>query len=338
MIRSPSGIRAAANACRRWFALLAFGLLATGFASEAAAAERYALIVTGASGGDDYAQKYDTWRETLLRTLKESLGYPDDHVVALTEHAAAPTEIATGDNVRRALKTFETRATKEDVLLIVLIGHGTAADEDVAKFNLVGPDLSIDEWAALLRPIPGRLVFVDTASGSFPFLRRLAGRGRIVVTANDSAAQTFETIFPEFFIKAFDDDSADLDKNGKLSIWEAFIYASDRVKAWYEQKGQLATERPLIDDTGAGVGREAGADGADGTVAQVTYLRPERKIAETGDNELTALLRRKAELETNLEALRAKKATLTPAEYDDALEELLVDIAQVDRRIREKQP
>ena len=43
--------------------------------------------------------------------------------------------------------------------------------------------------------------------------------------------------------------------------------------------GQLATERPLLDDTGDGVGREAGAPGPDGAVAQVTYLQPEARIA-----------------------------------------------------------
>ena len=36
--------------------------------------------------------------------------------------------------------------TREDLLLIVLLGHGTY-DGDVAKFNLVGPDLTAADWA-----------------------------------------------------------------------------------------------------------------------------------------------------------------------------------------------
>ena len=86
----------------------------------------------------------------------------------------------------------------------LLIGHGTSVNGEDAKFNLVGPDLSASEWAALLKPIPGRLVFVDTTGASFPFLQKLAGRGRVILTATDSAAQQFETVFPEFFIKAFE--------------------------------------------------------------------------------------------------------------------------------------
>jgi len=159
-----------------------------------------------------------------------------------------------------------------DQLLVVLIGHGTTVDGEDAKFNLVGPDLSASEWAALLKPIPGRLVFVDTASGSYPFLRALAGRGRIVLTANDSAAQQFETVLPEFLIKAFADPSADADKDGKVSVWEAFVYASGGVRKWYADQGRLPTERPLLDDTGIGAGRDAQTPGRDGAVAKVTYF------------------------------------------------------------------
>jgi hypothetical protein len=310
--------------------------LILGCAHPVRAAERYALVVTGASGGEEYARKYDSWRDTFVKTLHDSLGYPEDHTVVLAEKAAGGAGVATRENVRAALRGFETKTTKDDLLLVLLMGHGSAADEDVAKFNLVGPDLSVDEWVALLKPVPAKLVFVNTASGSFPFLRRLAGRGRIVLTANDSAAQAFETVFADFFIDAFEGTSADLDKNGKVSVWEAFVYASDQVRVSFEQKGQLATERALLDDTGAGIGREVGVEGRDGTVAQTTYLQADRPIADTGDAELTALVRRRAALDAELEELRAKKATLPPAAYDEALETLLVEIAQLDRQIRNK--
>ena len=205
-------------------------------AGSASASERYALVVTGASGGPQYAQQYDAWRTSFVNILRDTWNYPDDHVFVLAETESDGVAQSTRENVRRALADIRAKATKDDVVLVLLIGHGTGVDSDEAKFNLVGPDLSAAEWADLLRPIAGRLVFVDTASGSFPFLERLSGRGRIVITANDSAAQQFETVFPGFFIKAFDDDSADLDKSGKVSIWEAFVYASDGVRRWFEEK------------------------------------------------------------------------------------------------------
>jgi hypothetical protein len=303
---------------------------------SAFAGDRYALVVTGASGGPQYAKQYDAWRTSFVNLLRDSWNYPDDHVFVLAETEGDGVAQATRENVRRVLADLRAKATKDDVLLVLLIGHGASANSDEAKFNLVGPDLSAAEWADLLRPIAARLVFVDTASGSFPFLERLSARGRVVITANDSAAQQFETVFPGFFIKAFNDDSADLDKRGRVSVWEAFVYASDGVRRWFEEKNQLATERALLDDNGDGIGREADGSGTDGLLAQVTYVQPDRPIIETGDTELTSLMRRRVELENELEALRARKPMMDPDEYETALEKILIEIAQIDRRVRSK--
>jgi hypothetical protein len=328
-------------------------------ASEARAGEHYALIVTGAAGGEAYAQRYDKWRASFESILRQKFGYRSEYVFVLGDvpEAGSPcapanpgggvpaapgcdrgpdAARATRENVRRVLADLRKRLTKDDQLLVLLIGHGTSLDGEEAKFNLVGPDLSATEWAELLRPMPGRLVFIDTSGASFPFLQKLAGRGRIVLTATDSAAQRFETVFPEYFIKAFDDPAADLDKNGRVSIWEAFSYASAGVRQWFAEKGQLATERPLLDDTGAGVGREAQNPGSDGALAKVTFLEPEPVLALPDDTALAALVKRRAELERQLEELKARKESLSPEQYAAELEKLLIEIARVSVQIRTK--
>ena len=303
--------------------------------SEASAAERYALIVTGASGGPQYAQKYENWRSSFVETLTSKFGYPEDRIIVLGEAAEGKVRKSTRENVRAALASLRRRAAKDDVVLIMLMGHGTVLDGDGAKFNLVGPDLTADEWVDLVNPIAGRLVFINTTSGSFPFLRKLSGRGRIVLTATDAAAQQFETIFPEFFTKAFDEPGADLDKNNRVSIWEAFTYASARVHDWFDALGQLATERPLLDDTGDGVGGEADNTGRDGALAQLTYLAPV-VVVPTGNAELAGLVKRRAELEAAIDDLRASKPSLAPEQYDLQLEKLLLELAQLERQIRAK--
>ena len=78
-----------------------------------------------------------------------------------------------------------------------------------------------------------------------------------MITATDSAAQKYATVFPEYFVKAMKEASTDLDKNGRTSIFEVFAAASAAVKQHYEQRGQLTTERALLDDNGDGKGREA---------------------------------------------------------------------------------
>lgn len=306
------------------------------FGASAFAAERYALVVTGASGGDAYAKKYDAWRQSFVDTLRESFGYAQDHVIVLAEHDGNGIQKATRENVQHVMADLRRRLTRDDQLVVLLIGHGTSMDGEEAKFNLVGPDLSASEWTDLLRPLPGRLIFVNTSSASFPFLRKLAGKGRIVLTATDSAAQQFETIFPEFFVKAMTDPAADLDKNGRVSIWEAFSFASAAVQRTFQEKGQLPTERPLLDDTGAGIGREAQNPGPDGAIARITYLQPDAPVALPSNAALADLFKRRAELEAQLEALKARKDMLPPEQYDGELERLLVEIARVSAQIRTK--
>ena len=300
------------------------------------AGERYALVVTGASGGPQYAERYDEWRSAFAQLLQGKLGYPEDHVLLLAEEEYAGTQKATRENVRSAIADIRKRATKDDVVLVVLVGHGSGADSGEGKFNLVGPDLSAREWADLLKPMPGRLVFINAASGSYPFIQELSAKNHIVITANDSGAQTYETVLPQFLVSAFSDESSDLDKNGKVSVWEAFTYASARVKSWFDQRSQLATEHPMLDDDGDGTGRLIDDQSADGVLARVTYLQNDLPIVDTGDPERTALLRRKVELNTQLEELRARKETMMPEDYENALEKLLLELARIDRSLKSK--
>jgi hypothetical protein len=308
-------------------------------ASPLAAADRYAVVVTGASGGMPYSKKYDAWRDRFVATLQTKLGYPQDHVVVLAEEAVPPLRRATRDDTRAVFQDLAMRVAKDDVLLVLLIGHGTSGDEG-ARFNLVGPDLTAAEWAALVKPIAGRVVFVNAGSGSFEFLEALAGRGRIVLTAADSAAQQYETIFPEFFIEAFAADEADLDRDGRVSIWEAFETASAGVKGWFEDQGRLATERPMLDDDGDGIGREAEEQGAskgnDGVLARATYLQRDGSAAATSDAELAALLRQRADVQSRIERLRGDKASVPADQYERELEALLVELARLERQIRAK--
>lgn len=304
--------------------------------ARASAGDRYALIVTGAAGGAEYGAKYTAWRASLVQTLTEKFGYAAEHIIELFEEGTDAHK-ATRANVRAALADLRKRTADGDVTLILLIGHGTA-DSDEAKFNLVGPDMAVDEWASLVKALPGRVAFVNASSGSFPFLAALAGRGRVVLTANDSAAQQFETVFPEYFVKAFADEASDADKNGKVSLLEAFNYASAQVKAWFEQKGQLATEHALLDDTGTGIGREADAAGGlrAGQLAQITYLQPDVPPGMAGNPELANLMRRRAEVENRLDLLKGNKGAMAPERYEDELERLLLELARIDRQLRAK--
>jgi hypothetical protein len=316
--------------CLVWW--VAFSLCALPDVVEAAG-QRYAVVITGATGGQEYAAKFEGWRNAFTKILRDAYGYPADHVWVLAEEVPE-SERATRTNVRAVFAELRKRATEGDLTVVLLIGHGSSEGGE-AKFNLVGPDLTVSDWAGLVKPIQGRVAFINASSGSFPFVPAIAGRDRVVLAANDSAEQQFETVFPEFFIKAFEEDAGDADKNGKVSLFEAFTYASAMVKDWFEGRGRLATERAILDDTG-GAGRSVDAAGRDGQLAQITYVEPEVPPSLTGNVELSNLLRRRAELENRIDLLKANKATTPVDRYEEELERLLIEVARLDRQLRSK--
>jgi hypothetical protein len=300
--------------------------------------ERFVLVVSGATGGEPYTAQQAKWRADLMSALRERLGVDASRIILLGETGQpdSPGEgrAATAAEIRRVFAGY-ARLTQDDLLLVVLIGHGTA-DAEEAKFNLVGPDLSAAEWRDLVRPIRGRVVFVNTSSASFPFLERLSGPRRVVITATDSIAQKFVTVFPEYFIQALVEPAADIDKNGRISIWEAFSAASLAVRQHYEQRGQLTTERALLDDNGDGVGREAGTPGGDGSLASRVYLDAHVGPEIATDPVLVELLQRRAALEAEVDELRARKPLMPAADYAAEFERLMIDLARVSRDIRRR--
>lgn len=310
-------------------------LLVLCLAAPVAAAERYAVIITGAHGEESYAEQYGQWRHNAVSALLEKLNFDQAAITTLFDGGDTAHE-ATAVNVRRVFTELKGRITSDDVLFVLLIGHGSF-DGTEAKFNLVGPDLSSLEWAALLKPIAGRVVVVDSSAASFPFLEHLSGPRRIVITATDSVAQRFDTVFPEYFIRALTDGAADIDKNGRVSVWEAFTAASMGVRRYYTQRGQLATERALLDDDGDGVGREAGGDGKDGSAASRLYFDVEVAGAPPTDEVLLALLQKRAALQIEGDDLKQRRQLMTPDEYQQEFEKLMLELARVSREIRNHQ-
>lgn len=307
-------------------------LMVAAQALPAFADERYALIVSGVTGNEKSAENQKKWVGALDSTLRGKMAMPGDHITILSEDGTGM-KAATREAVAAALTALRQKVTANDTLLIVLLGHGTS-DNNVTKFNLVGPDWDTKEWKQALTGIAGHLIFVDTTSSSFPFIQDLSAKNRIVITATDSGAQRYDTIFPQFFIEALDKVAAsDSDKNGRLSVWEAFAYASQAVKAWFDQKGTLVTERAVIDDNGDGTGKEATANGADGVLAKTTFLDAE-PAATASNPGATALEKQRIALEAQIEELKGLKDGMPPAEYEAQLEKLAVELAKISAQLR----
>jgi len=109
------------------------------------------------------------------------------------------------------------------------------------------------------------------------------------------------------------------------------------VRRYYTQRGQLSTERALLDDDGDGVGREAGGDGKDGSAASRLYLDADVVGALPTDEELLSLLQKRAALQIDLDDLKQRRQLMTLEEYQAEFERMMIDLARVSRDIRRKQ-
>ena len=118
------------------------------------------------------------------------------------------------------------------------------------------------------------------------------------------------------------------------AVTEAFAAAAGGVRRYYQQRGQLPTERSLLDDNGDGIGRDAASPGEDGSVASRTYLDQPAAGAAPTDEVLLQLLQRRAALEAEVEELRIRRSFMQPDEYQKEFERLMIELARVSRAIR----
>ena len=295
---------------------------------------RYAVIIQGASGDPQYAQLHRSWVDQLSGILRQRLGLDASNVIVLAEQPKAGELRGSAEDVKATFAKLTKELKPEDLVFIMLIGHGSG-DGATAKFNLIGPDLTVEEWKALLEPMAARAVIVDSTSSSFPFLAGLAGKNRIVITATNSYSQRFHTVFPDAFIKALSAAEADADKNGRLSVLETFTFASRLVADHYERAGRLSTETAVVDDTGDGKGRAATATGEDGSIASFTYLDVVA-APKSSDPAVQQLLDRQQSLIEQVDELRRRRNSMAADAFDREFEKLIVDLALVSRDVRRK--
>lgn len=302
------------------------------------------IVVSGLGGQPEYSDLFHAQAESLVNAAVERWGLPEARISWLAEDPArAPDRIAgrsTAEALGAEIHEAAGRAGPQDGVLIVLIGHGSGTG-DASKINLPGPDLDGAQLASWLGAFPTQTVaVVNTASASGGFVAPLSGERRIVVTATRSNRERERTFFGSYFVDAFLDDGADTDKDGRVSLLEAFRFASHEVGLRYERDNQLLTEHALLDDNGDGEGSvEPGPTALDGALAGRFFLAAApAAVAEAAveDEELAGLLIRKGRLEGEISALRMLRDTMDPAVYDAELERLVLELAATNAAIREK--
>jgi hypothetical protein len=319
--------------------LVLVGLLLAGVPVSTAAQTTHLLIVVGLAGDPEHGELFRKWGTTLATTASTRLGVPKQNILYLSDEETAQPPVtgrSTREDVVKAFAALASQAGEDDTVLIVLFGHGTF-DGKVAKFNLPGPDMTPAEFAPLLAKLRSkRVVFVNTASASGPFVEALSGPGRVILTATRTGAEKFATLFGGPFVDAFSTEAADTDRNGRVSILEAFEYARKQVAAEYQRNGLLQTEHALLDDNGDKEGSmEVGGQARDGQIAATVSLGSTRAEAAPATEQLRTLYAERQTLERRIESLKLLKGSMDPDKYSAELEKLATELALKSRQIRD---
>jgi hypothetical protein len=310
-------------------ALAAF-TLALLVAKPLAGQDTHLLVITGVEGDAEHGEQFHKWAAALIDAARGKGGIPDANITYLADKVERdPARIrgrSTSDNVTKAFADLAARARPSDEVFIVLFGHGSF-DGRVAAFNLPGPDLAVPDYARLLEKIrSARLVFVNTASSSGEFAKGLAGPGRAIVTATRTGGERNETRFPAYFVEAFTGEGADRDRNGRISVQEAFEYARTKVQQAFERAGYVQSEHATLEDGGSGLA---------GTLFLESDRAKSAEIAKVSDPALRAALEEKRSLEDQVAGLRLRKPSMPPEQYDQELEKLVTALAQKTRAIQQ---
>lgn len=286
------------------------------------------LLVVGASGAQKYGDQFDAWMEKWNDVADRS-------EIPLKLIGRGDEDIKDREQLKTVLEGIPRQG--EEPLWIVMIGHGTFT-RNIAKFNLRGPDVSAAELAEWLAPLQRPVVIVNCASASGPFVNRLSGNNRIIVTATKSGSEDNYAIFGQHFADAIASPESDLDHDDEVSVHEAFIRASAEVRKFYQAEDRIITEHALIDDNGDSKGTPASMfrgtrpnatakDGSelDGKVAaRVTMSPAGNRLVLTPEE-----TRERALIEAQLDDLRADKSNISEPAYYQQIEPLMLRLAKI---------
>lgn len=290
------------------------------------------LVLVGSGGQPEYEERFADWQRRLEAVLVERMGRAPGRVHAV----AGPDSLRA---IERVFARLQNELEADDVLFVWLIGHGSYRN-GTAKLNIPGPDLSAERLGVLLRSLATeRVVLLNAASASAAFIAVLSAEGRVLCTSTRSAEERNAPVFMEYLLTALEGESADQDRDGRISVLEACAQADILTQASYEDKGLLATEHALVDGDGDGLGTRLsvrrderlvsvsaapGKDGRDAARAAAVFLKDMQYPADTPAEWVRQYERALAAVE----ALIEQRGTLAEDAYYRRLEALFLEVAR----------
>ena len=286
----------------------------------------FLLIVVGLAGDPEHGKMFHKWGTHAgrgVRAARRGAGAPGlPGGRARRRRQEGDRHAPRKDEIAKALEGSRTQAGADDVVFVVLIGHGSF-DGRAAKFNLPGPDMTRRRLQrACFKKLPTKqIVFVNTASASGPFVDDALGPGPHDGHRHAQRRRAVRDALRRLLRRRADVRSG---RRGQEQARQRArgvpVTPRPRWPSAYEREGLLATEHALLDDNGDKEGSpDPAPTGKDGK-CRGDRLARRRSSGDTlpTDPKLRALYLERRDLERRVEALRLLKDSMEPGRVQPA--------------------
>lgn len=316
-------------------------------------AERYAAVICGSGGTDEFIEKFSNWGKRLSTLLVKDLGFQSEHVSFFSADITDATDInalpCTVDTLCGYIKDLTATITNQDDLFLFFIGHGSYTENQIT-IHLPGDDVSAAQLNEWLIDLPAnKIVVVNSSSSSAGFINHLSHPNRIICTSTKNVNETNAPEYMEFMIQALQDGSADLNRDERITVYELCYQTAMLTQAWYDQNNYISTEHSLIDDNGDGLGTRLLPEDS----AELRNSQTQKTITQVqdGDNAKTFFIKdfqfpidapqdlidRYLSALDHIADFKKKKMELELTSYYQELESLLIHAASLHHQIKSYQ-
>ena len=264
------------------------GATRAGIRAFQARGTKRALILCGHPGDKDHRKTFAETVEKLRTGLLDRYGFEAGNVRvqfgALVAEGEGPVVSgvrggATREEIESEAAELRKDLKADDTLWVIVLGH-SHYDGKHSYFNIPGPDINEQDFGKLFAELQCReQVFFVTIPASGFYIKPLAAKGRIVITATEPDLEVNETYFPHALAEVLTAPPAaadfDVDHDGRLTLFDLYITLAKSVAQQFVGDELIPTEHSLLDDNGDGRGTELQIDYL--TVEQGCRVKPGSK-------------------------------------------------------------
>lgn len=216
--------------------------------------DTYVLIVSGISKDpNDLSAKNRVATDLQRFFLTQAKVKPERLCLLVGNNSGMPESprVSTADNVKEALIAFAAKIRPTDRFIFYYVGQANTVTGEL-RLNLPGEDIThqhLGDWIDGIKA-SSMLIVLDCPGASLA-IKTMTGKGRVVV-CGCTENQHYSTKFGEFFAPALSGTDTDSNGDGRISVLEAFTFASKQLEQWYRQRTLLKTETPVLEDNADG--------------------------------------------------------------------------------------